>query len=231
MSAVAGASLPDAPPLHGVPYLLVRRTIDLIVIIAALTAISALALYRPAQSTIAFCCHYSPARFVHGRVWTLFGSALLPPKLDRIGRNTMVLVAIFVPYTLARGAWKAAGRFFAGHVLATLAVAALVLPGAALGWRFAVTVEHTLDYGVSAGLAAVGGAFAVVLWHRFGAIPASALIVGVVAFFTMHLVEAATLGLALAEFEHLIAASVGAVIELRTPRGTAASRPHRTLLI
>ena len=161
--------------------------------------------------------HYSPDRFIGGQVWTLVLSGVLPPKLDSIGDNTIVMIIVLVPYVLVRGPWRAIGRFLAGHIGATLAVAAIVLPAAALGSSDAAAVARAPDFGVSAGLAAVAGALVVVVWRRHGPVPGGLLLAGVVGFFVVHLLTTTSLGHHLSETEHLIAAGVGIVLERRSP--------------
>lgn len=160
--------------------------------------------------------HYSPDRFAGGQVWTLPLSGVLPPKLDSIGDNTIVMTIVLVPYVLVRGPWRAVGRFFAGHVGATLAVAAIVLPAAALGSSEAAAVARSPDFGVSAGLAAVAGALVVVAWRRVSPVAGGLLLAGVVGFFVVHLLTTTSLGHHLSETEHLIAAGIGIVLERRS---------------
>ena len=204
-TAVAG--VPGAPPR------LSLRVAGLLALIAVPTALGLVARNADARPVSTLLFHYSPDRFIHGRVWTLVLSGLVPPKLSNLGPNTIVMTLILVPYVLLRGAGRAVGRFFAGHVLATLAVAALVLPGAMVGWGFASDVARAPDYGVSAGLATIAGALGVVVWRRRGPVAGILLLVGVFGFFASRLLVTGALSHYLSESEHVIAAGVGIVLE------------------
>ncbi len=193
-----------------------RRLVGLVAMIGLPTALGVVARHPDARPATTMLFHYSPDRFVHGRVWTLVLSGLLPPKVGSVGPTTIAMTLILVPYVVLRGAWRAAGRFLGGHVVATLAVAALVLPGAALGWQFATDVARAPDYGVSAGLAGVAGAMGVVLWRHRGPIAATALLAVVFGFFVSQLVATSSLGHHLSESEHLAAAAVGVILEWRS---------------
>jgi hypothetical protein len=94
--------------------------------------------------------------------------------------------------------------------VATLAVAALVLPLAAVGWGPAEVVRTNLDVGASAGIAAVAGAVAASLARRRDGV---ALFAGLAAFFAVHLAAAHTL----ADAEHLLALTTGAVVGASSP--------------
>ncbi|HYT39693.1 MAG TPA: hypothetical protein VEN99_09295, partial [Acidimicrobiia bacterium] len=125
-------------------------------------------------------------------------------------------LAVVLPYVLREGFRRAAAVFFTGHVLATLAVAAVVLPLAAWGWHPAETVRMRVDVGSSAGVAAVAGALAVSIRRRrrgeAGDAPerrwGAALLGAFVADFAVRLLLFHTL----AEIEHLIALSAGALL-------------------
>ena len=160
--------------------------------------------------------HYSPDRFIGGQVWTLVLSGLLPPKLDSIGLNTIVMTIVLVPYVVVRGPWRTVGRFLAGHVGATLAVAAIVLPAAAFGSSGAAAVARSPDFGISAGLAGVAGALVVVVWRRVSPAAGGLLFAAVFGFFAVHLLATTSLGHHLSETEHLIAAGLGIVLERRS---------------
>lgn len=192
------------------------RVGGLLVVIGVPTVLGLVVRDVGTRSMVVALFHYSPDRFLRGRVWTLPLSGLLPPNLDNIGPTTMVMTAVLVPYVLLRGPWRAVGRFFAGHVVATLAVAALVLPAAALGSGEATTLARAPDFGVSAGLAAVAGAMVLVLWRRQGPIAGGLLLAGLVGLFVVRLLVTTSLGHHLAESEHLIAAAVGIVLERRS---------------
>jgi hypothetical protein len=124
---------------------------------------------------------------------------------------------------LREGSRRALAAFFTGHVLATLAVAAVVLPAAAWGWHPAEALRVRVDVGTSAGVAAVGGALAVSLRRpRWGA----ALLGAFVADFVIRLLLFHTV----AEVEHLIALSAGALLGRHwahsSGRFIAGSWPH-----
>jgi hypothetical protein len=207
-TAVAGVD--DAPPR------LSWRVAGLLALIGVPTVLGLAVRHVATRSLVIALFHYSADRFVHGRVWTLVLSGLLPPNPNNVGPTTIVMTAVLVPYVLLRGPWRAVGRFLAGHVVATLAVAALVLPAAAVGSGEAATVARTPDFGVSAGLAAVAGAMVIVLWRRQGPIAGGVLLAGVMGLFAVRFLTTASLGHHLAESEHVIAAAVGLVLERRS---------------
>jgi hypothetical protein len=156
-------------------------------------------------AAVRLCCVYSPQRLAAGAWWTVLGSALLVVRLKLFGINTALLVGIVFPYALRHGSRRALAVFFAGHVAATLAVAAVVLPLAAAGWHPAEVVRVQMDVGASAGVAAVGGAMALsARRRRLGAV----LFAGLAVFFAAHLIAAHTLS----EAEHLIALATGALL-------------------
>jgi hypothetical protein len=192
------------------------RVAGLVAVIAVPTVLGLVVRDLGTGALVTTLFHYSPDRFIGGQVWTLVLSGLLPPKPDSIGPNTIVMTIVLVPYVLVRGPWRAVGRFLAGHVGATLAVAAFVLPAAALGSTGAAAVARAPDFGISAGLAAVAGALAVVVWRRAGPVAGGLLLAGVLAFFAVHLLITSSLGHHLSETEHLIAAGVGIVLERRS---------------
>jgi hypothetical protein len=173
--------------------------------VAALAASVSLAYRGPHHAGVHFWCGYTPARLTAGHWWTLFGSALLVAHLKLFGINTALLVGVVLPYAWREGSRRSLTVFFAGHVVATLAVAAVVLPLAAAGWGPAEVVRTQVDSGVSAGVAAVAAAGAVSMRrHHFGQV----LLGGLVVFFTAHLLVDHTLS----EAEHLIALATGAAL-------------------
>jgi hypothetical protein len=193
----------------------VRRLAGALAVAALAVGISAA--YRASHpAVVRSCCAYSPERLAAGAWWTVFGSALLVVRLKLFGINTALLLGIVVPYALREGSRRALAVFFAGHVVATLAVAAVVLPLAAAGWHPAEVVRIQMDVGASAGVAAVAGAMAVsARRRRLGA----ALFAGLAVFFAAHLVAAHTLS----EAEHLIALATGALIAIRWQKVSACS--------
>jgi hypothetical protein len=191
--------------------------------VAALAEVISAANRVPHHPAIHFCCGYTPARLAAGAWWTVLGSALLVVNLHLLGANTVLLIGVVVPYVLREGSRRALAAFFTGHVLATLAVAAVVLPAAAWGWHPAEALRVRVDVGTSAGVAAVGGALAVSLRRpRWGA----ALLGAFVADFVIRLLLFHTV----AEVEHLIALSAGALLGRHwahsSGRFIAGSWPH-----
>ncbi len=158
-------------------------------------------------------CNYSPDRLLHGYVWTVITSGLVTPRLRNVHQVTFVGLAVLVPFVLLRGAWETVKVFFSGHIVSTLVIAVIVLPGAALGWQTAHTVAHTIDNGVSAGLAAVGGALAVVAWRWSR--PLGAVLLAALAMFLggMLIFKPFSFGREIAGIEHFIAIAVGAFVE------------------
>lgn len=203
---------PGPRPRPGLPLPL-RRAAELLALMAVPTALGLVVRNADARPVATVLFHYSPDRFVQGRVWTLPLSGLVPPKLTNLGPNTIAMTIILVPYVLLRGAGRTVGRFFAGHVLATLAVAVLVLPGAAVGWQFASDVARAPDFGVSAGLAAIAGAMVVVVWRRRGRVAGVVVLVAVFGFFASRLLVTGSLSHYLSESEHVVAALTGICLE------------------
>ena len=189
-----------------------RRAMRLagVVAVAAVAAVISLANRAPLHSAVHQCCGYTPARLAAGAWWTVLGSALLVVQLKLFGINAALLLGVLLPYAWREGSGRALVVYFTGHVVATLAVAAVVLPLAAWGWDPAEVVRMQLDVGASAGIAAVAGAVAVSM-HRRGV--GAALFVGLAAFFAVHLVAAHTLS----DVEHLLALTTGAVVGASSP--------------
>jgi hypothetical protein len=174
--------------------------------LVGLAATVSVAWAHPATRPLArFCCWYSPARLASGAFWTLPGSALLLPFFNMVGPTTVMTAALFLPCALIAGARRAWGAFFTGHVVATLVVAAVVLPGARWNWLPAVVLRDRSDLGASAGLAAAAGALAVRLgWRRGGLVAGT-----VAAYFGTHLL----LTHRLSDVQHLVALTAGAAFE------------------
>jgi hypothetical protein len=191
-------------------------------LVATATAVS-MAWHGPATRPLAqICCHYSPARLAGGAVWTVIGSALLLPRVRMIGPTTVMASALFLPYALAAGGRPALRAFFTGHVAATLAVAAVVLPAAASGWAPAVMLRSHSDVGASAGLAATGGACCLLLgWRRAGPVLFAVLL----GWFSLALVRTHRL----VEVEHLIALVAGAGTEWMRRRRTGSAVSEASL--
>jgi hypothetical protein len=184
------------------------RSLAGVAAVAALAALVSVAYRGPHHADVHFWCGYTPARLTAGQWWTLLGSALLVVHLKLFGINAGLLVGVVLPHAVREGSRRTLAVFFAGHVVATLAVAAVVLPLAAAGWGPAEVVRTQVDSGVSAGVAAVAAALAVSMRRRrWGAV----LLGGLAVFFAAHLVTAHTLS----EAEHLIALATGAALGRR----------------
>lgn len=186
------------------------RSLAGVVAVAALTVAVSLANRVPHHSVAQLCCRYTPARLAGGAWWTVFGSALLIARPKLLGSNTVLVLGVVGPYAWREGNRRAIAVYFAGHVVATLAVAAVVLPLAAGSWGPAEVMRTKLDAGASAGIAAVAGAMAVSLRRRRAGV---ALFAGLAAFFAVHLVAAHTLS----DVEHLLALTTGAVVGASSP--------------
>jgi hypothetical protein len=184
------------------------RSLAGVAVVAALTVVVSLADRGPHHAVVDFWCGYTPARLAAGHWWTLLGSSLLVFHLKLFGINTALLVGVVLPYAVREGSRRTLAVFFAGHVAATLAVAAVVLPLAAAGWGPAEVVRTQVDSGVSAGVAAVAAAVAVSMRRRrWGVV----LLAGLAVFFAAHLVTDHKLS----EAEHLIAVATGAALGRR----------------
>jgi hypothetical protein len=187
--------------------------------LAVIVSVGNRGVHHPA---VHFCCAYTPARLAAGDWWTLLGSALLVAHLHLIGSNSALMVGVILPYALRQGSRRTVTAFFTGHVVPTLAVAAVVLPLAAWGWHPAEVLRVRTDVGASAGVAGVAGALAASMGRRwFGA----TLLGAFAAFFAVNLV----LFHGLSDVQHLIALAVGAFLGRRWER--AALRPfHRRFM-
>jgi hypothetical protein len=184
------------------------RRIGGVLAVAVFAATVSWAYRGPYHGAVRWCCGYTPARLAAGEWWPVLGSGLLVVRPNPFGVNTALLSGLVLPYALREGSRRALRVFFAGHVAATLAVAAVVLPLAAWGWDPAETVRWHGDVGVSAGVAAVTGALAVSLHRRrLGVV----VLAAPATFFAVLLVLTHTLS----EVEHLIALAVGATLHRR----------------
>ena len=136
-----------------------------------------------------------------------------------VGPTTVMTVALFLPYTLVAGARRAWGAFFTGHIVATLAVAAVVLPAAGWHWLPAVVLRDRPDLGASAGLAAAAGALAAWLGGRRGGFLVAGAVTGYLGanFLLTH---------RLSDVEHLVALATGAAFERRAGARRRLA-PHR----
>jgi hypothetical protein len=209
---------------------LLRRLPVLVLMLAVPLAIGALQRTHATHSLIDWLFSYSPARLVHGAIWTLPGSALLESRPEKLGLNVTVPMLVFAPYVLWIGSGRAVRTFFAGHVVATLTAAACILVGVIAGSAVAHHLYLMHDNGVSAGLAAACGGLGVLLWHSRGRLLA-VLVLGVVLVLFTHRLAHERLGATLADGEHLVAIATGAFVEIRRrmlalgPRTPVPARP------
>jgi hypothetical protein len=182
--------------------------------------------HRPAtHDAVGFLFGYTPARFVHGAVWTLPLSALITSQATRVGLAVGVMLALMAPYLILAGAPRTIVRYFAGHIACTLVMLVAIVVSSAAGWATATHLYSTHDTGISAGLAAVGGAFAVLLSRtrtRWLAVAA----IGIPLYFYTYRLGSETASGVLADVEHLIAFTVGVVIEWRWPLHAWPERPE-----
>jgi hypothetical protein len=116
------------------------------------------------------------------------------------------------PYLILAGFPRMIVRFFAGHIGCTLVILVAIVVMSTAGWATATKLYSTTDMGVSAGLAAVGGAFVVLVWRtraRWLALPALAI---PLYFYTYHMGSEAAPRV-MGDIEHLIAFAIGIAIE------------------
>lgn len=189
---------------------MLTRLLEVSAFLCIPTVVSLLAIGSPTRSTISVLAYYKPL-FLATRPQTLIGSAFYLRNIEMVGLTTVFTVALFLPYVLARGMGWSIRVFLTGHVVATLAVAIVVIPGDWLGWRDAIHVVHSSDMGASAGLAACAGGLAVLLRRRWPVL-GGLLLAGLYAFFLWKLFHTHRLN-RMAEIEHLIALSVGVGLE------------------
>jgi hypothetical protein len=192
----------------------VRRIPVLVLVLAVPLAVGALERAPATHAFVDWLCSYSPSRFVHGAVWTLPASALLEAQPAKLGPNTLVPTVIFAPYLLWVGVGPSIRTFFAGHIVATLSAAGVILLGVLAGSGVAHELFVLRDNGVSAGLAAAAGGLGVLLWHT-RVRPLAAVVLAVVLVLFTYRIARESLGATLADGEHLAAIATGAAIELR----------------
>ena len=215
-------SLGDAPHVSSHARLLTRRAGALAAFLGVPFGMGLASTVPSLQPAVHWLCSYSPARLVHGEVWTLPFSALFAAKPHAIGRTTLLPFLVLGPFVMICGAWRPVRSFFAGHIVATLAAAVMIIGGASLGWHEGHVLYHAVDKGVSAGVAGAGGAFAVVVarsrWR-----PVAIVIVGtLVTLFTVAIFMEGPSHV-LADSEHLVALATGALIEWRWSRAEFAA--------
>ncbi|MFN8035293.1 MAG: hypothetical protein U0V73_05110 [Acidimicrobiia bacterium] len=203
------------------PEVLLLRMTGLALFLLVPAAVSSLALSRPGHRVAWLLCGYSPERLVHGEVWTLPASAFMLARLATIGPTTILVAVVFMPFVLVNGLRKAVWTFIVGHVGATLAVFAVVVPLAALGAPWARHVYLTRDVGASAGLMAVAGAMCVVLARRAPALGVGLAVLLFGFFVVWEVVHGENAGRVLADVEHLLAFTIGAALEWRAATPSA----------
>ena len=147
-------------------------------------------------------------------MWTLPTSFLLLGHPKALGVTSVMFALLFLPYALVRGVGRSLLTGLAGHIAATLIVAAWAFVASGLGSALATGVVHTPDYGASAFLAACAGGLAVVIARRHAVLGAVVLL-AVAAFFTLNLVEVHQVASNVADVEHLTALLTGAFVEWR----------------
>ena len=109
---------------------------------------------------------YSPERLAHGAVWTLPLAALVLPHVRMIGPTTVFIIAFLLPCALVRGPVRALVVFFAGHLVATLAVGLAAIAVHVVFWSGVDHWYRHVALGPAAGLAAIVGGLAGVVLAR-----------------------------------------------------------------
>jgi hypothetical protein len=196
------------------------RVAGVVGVLALATAVTFASHSATTAGVTGFLAKYSPSRLAAGRVWTVPTSAFLLGHPHMLGPTSAMLALVFLPYALWCGIGRAGITAMSGHVVATLAVAAVVLPGSWLGWTTGTTIAHTLDYGSSAALAACAGGLAVLIGRRrpvacpvAGPVTGTVLLALVAGFFVFHLLSVPKLDANVADVEHLVALFTGAAVE------------------
>jgi hypothetical protein len=172
--------------------------------------------WRVTHRAVGFLFGYTAERFARGAVWTLPLSALITAQATRVGVAVGVMLVLMAPYLILAGVPRAVVRYFAGHVACTLVMFIVIVVSSTAGWATATRLYSTTDTGISAGLAAVGGAFVVLLSRtraRWLALVALAI---PLSFYTYRMGSENAPRL-MADIEHLIAFAVGVAIEWRWP--------------
>jgi hypothetical protein len=212
------------------------RAAGVVGVLALSTAVTFASHSATTAGVAGFLAKYSPSRLAAGRVWTVPASAFLLGHPHMLGPTSAMLALVFLPYALWRGVGRAGITAMSGHVVATLVVAAVVLPGSWLGWTTGTTIAHTLDYGSSAALAACAGGLAVLIGRRLpvagpvaGPVIGTVLLAVVAGFFAIHLLSVPKLDANVADVEHLVALFTGAAVEwslvMRKPRPQPTAAP------
>ena len=169
------------------------------------------------HEAVRFLAGDSPERLTHGALWSVPLAALVLPNIRMIGTTTVVTIACLLPYALLRGPVRALVVYFAGHIVATLVVAAVVIGGHVAAWSSIEPVYRHLDLGASSGLAAVVGGLAGVMFTRMR-VAALVIGIGVAGWFAVALAESPGVIHDVAAVEHLVALGVGLTVERRWGR-------------
>jgi hypothetical protein len=193
-----------------------RRALVAALLVALPFTVAVVNKWRTAHDTVRFLISYSPKRFLHGAAWTLPLSALINATVNHVSIAIGAMILLMAPYLILAGFPRMIVRFFAGHIGCTLVTLVAIVVTSAAGWATTTKLYSRSDVGVSAGLAAVGGAFVVLLWRtrvRWLALPALAI---PLYFYTYRMGSEPAPGL-MADFEHLIAFAIGIAIEGHWP--------------
>ena len=206
---------------------LLCRALGAAALLAFPFAVAAVDRWRFAHDTVRFLIGYRPERFLHGEVWTLPLSALIDTTTHHVVVAIGLMFLLLGPYLILAGFPRSIVRFFAGHIGCTVVILVAIVVTSAAGWATATKLYSTTDMGVSAGLAAVGGAFVVLVWRtrvRWIALPALAI---PLYFYTYHIGSEAAPRV-MGDIEHLIAFAIGIVIEGHWP---ARKWPERNVAV
>lgn len=208
--AVPGpSSRTQRPPFEA----MLLRLLGVIGFMCIPTVISVLDADHRTVELIRFLAVYSPEKLVHGRLWTLVGSAFLLPRLSMVGTTSIFVVALFLPFALVTGALHSAKVFLLGHCFATLAVCVVVVAGSAIGWHAASVIYHHRDVGASAGLAACAGALCYTVYRRAPVL--GVLLLAAVTWFFFRGLLWGHGDHGLSDSEHLLALGAGVFVERR----------------
>jgi hypothetical protein len=193
-----------------------RRALVAAVLVAFPFMVGAVNKWRFAHGTVRFLVGYTPKRFLHGAAWTLPLSSLINTTTNHVNVAIGLMFLLMAPYLILAGFPRMIVRFFAGHIGCTLVILVAIVVMSTAGWATATKLYSTTDMGVSAGLAAVGGAFVVLVWRtraRWLALPALAI---PLYFYTYHMGSEAAPRV-MGDIEHLIAFAIGIAIEGHWP--------------
>ena len=160
---------------------------------------------------------YSPSLFAHGAVWTLPLSALLIGPIPQTSLVVTFFACVAVPYVFFAGARRWFVVFIISHLVATSTAFVLIATGHVLGSARADRLWTIKDFGASAGLCGVAGALFVLLCsqRRFLALRIIGTFVAAAAtaFFLHRMITYHHALFPIVDVEHLLAGTVGAVLE------------------